>query len=166
MINKETILIVDDESSIVSSLRRLMRNEHFNILTANNGQEALKVIAENKVAVLLTDNLMPVMTGLELVEKVKTISPQTIRIIMSGQSDMEAVLSAINKGEVYRFMLKPWDDKEMIITINLALAYYQLIQENRTLKEKLLLKEDLFRYIEQHHADILEEATKNILIEA
>lgn len=162
----DTILIVDDEQSILHSIKRLLRNEHFEILTANSADEAIELLREKQISVLLTDNLMPGKSGLELVEYVKSFSPDTIRIIMSGHSDMDAVLTAVNKAEVFRFILKPWNDKDLMVTINLALAYYHLFMENKDLKESLVLHEEFVSYIERQYPEIYQEASRLSQLEA
>lgn len=160
---KDTLLIVDDEQSILHAMKRLLRNEHFKLLTANNAEQAMMIVENEKISVLITDNLMPGKTGLDLVEYVKSVSPDTIRIIMSGHSDMDAVLTAINKGEVFRFILKPWNDKDLLITINLALAYYHLFIENNELHHELTKKNELIQYLCEHYPEIYAEASKRIL---
>jgi len=139
--SKYKILLVDDEENILQALKRLLREMHIEILTALSGEEALEIIKKTKIQLLITDNLMPGMKGVDLIRSVRGISPETIRIILSGHSDLEAILKAVNDGEAYRFILKPWDDLEMKITVNIALGQYRLAEENKELLAKLRRKE-------------------------
>jgi len=104
-----TILFVDDEPRITSSLNALFRRE-YNVLTANSGQEALQVLEQEKVDVLVSDQRMPGMLGSELLAKVSRDYPQTMRILLTGFTDRQAIVDSINDGEVYRFVNKPWDN--------------------------------------------------------
>jgi putative nucleotidyltransferase with HDIG domain len=123
-----TLLIVDDEPPIISAVRRLFLDEHINIQSASNAQEALKFLADHEVAVMLTDNCMPEMSGLELLNEAKKISPNTVRLMMTGNADLQVALSAINEGEVYRFIIKPWQNQELITMVMEALNRFQLMR--------------------------------------
>lgn len=151
---KYNILLVDDEQNILKALRRLFREEHVNIFTAASAQEALEIFKQNSIQLIISDNLMPGMTGVELINKVREISPDTIRIILSGHSDIEAVLNAVNQGEAYRFILKPWNDIDLRLTINIALAQYKLIADNKILKKDLLEKTRLLENLRRNHPEI------------
>jgi CheY-like chemotaxis protein len=107
---RRTLLIVDDEPNIVSSLVRLLRSEECRVLTAGNAQDALEILALNPVQVIISDHRMPAMTGAEFLGKVKALYPDIVRILFSGYIEMDALTDAVNRGAVYRFLLKPWDD--------------------------------------------------------
>jgi YesN/AraC family two-component response regulator len=151
---KYNILLVDDEQNILKALRRLFREEHVNILTASSASEALEIFKQQSIQLIISDNLMPGMTGVELINKVREISPDTIRIILSGHSDIEAILNAVNQGEAYRFILKPWNDIDLRLTINIALAQYKLIDDNKNLKKDLLEKTRLLENLRRNHPEI------------
>lgn len=151
---KYTVLFVDDEPNILRALGRLFHGDHMNILTASSGDEAFEIIRNNKVQVLVTDNIMPGMQGVELVRKVRDISPDTLRIILSGHSDMEAVLNAVNESEVFRFVLKPWTDADLKATVHIALAQYSLQQDIGNLKRELEEKDRLLKYLKNHFPDL------------
>ena len=108
--NTHTILIVDDEPNILNSLRRLLRHEGFNILTANSPSEAFEHLAKHPVQVILSDQRMPEMSGTEFLSRVRQLYPETIRIVLTGYTDLESVTGAINRGAIYKFLTKPWDD--------------------------------------------------------
>jgi len=108
-----TILFVDDELSILSTLKRLLRREPYDILTADSGQQGLDILAEKSVNIVISDMRMPHMSGAEFLQQVKQHYPQTKRIIMSGYADIEAVVDAVNKGGICHFISKPWDNDEL-----------------------------------------------------
>ncbi len=150
------MLVVDDEPNILTALRRLFRKDPLDLIAASTAEEALETIKKYKIHVLLTDNKMPGMDGTELVRKVKEISPDTIRIMVSGQSDMEAVLSAVNDGEIFRFIQKPWSDIDLKITVNLAMAHCRLVHENYRAKKRLAEAERLLRVVEEKYPEVYE----------
>ena len=159
---KYTVLFVDDEPNILRALVRLFRGDHINILTAPGGVEALEIVRNNTVQVLVTDNLMPVMQGIELVKQVRDISPDTIRIILSGHSDMEAVLNAVNESQVFRFVLKPWTDADLKATVHIALAHYGLQENISNLKRELEEKNNLLRYLSNHFPDLFSSLPEHL----
>jgi putative two-component system response regulator len=108
-----TILFVDDEPNILKAMKRLFRNETMRVLTSTNAVEALDLLKKNDVCVVISDNIMPGMTGIEFFQKVKTVSPECVKVMVTGCTDFQAAISAINKGEVYKFITKPWDDHEL-----------------------------------------------------
>lgn len=152
-----TLLVVDDEPNIVKAIGRLFRGAPINLLTAASGEEALEVIASNQVHVLVTDNRMPGMSGIDLVQRVRERSPDTVRLIISGQSDMDAVLDAINEGEVFRFLTKPWNDIDLKITVNLALAHRRLQDDNRELRRQVDRLYSIIRLLEEKHPTLYRE---------
>jgi diguanylate cyclase (GGDEF)-like protein len=128
-----TLLLVDDESSILSSLRRLLRSEGYRILTANSGSEGLQVLAENAVDVIVSDQRMPEMTGVEFLRTVRQLYPDTVRIVLSGYTELQTVTDAVNAGAIYKFLTKPWDDEQLRTHIQEAVAYGAMANENRVL---------------------------------
>ncbi len=133
------ILFVDDEGSILKAARRCLALHDMDVLTAGSGREALELFKTQDISVLITDQRMPEMTGTELVEKVRHLSPETVRIILSGYTDLSALLEAINNGKIFRFMVKPWQDDELLKYIDEALEQYQLNLRNRQQEEQMLL---------------------------
>jgi len=108
-----TLLIVDDESAITAAIKRLLRNEGYQILLANNAEEAFELLARHSVGVILSDQRMPGMSGVEFLSIVKRLYPQTVRLIISAHRDFEAAVDAINHGAVHRFLEKPWNDRAL-----------------------------------------------------
>ncbi len=128
----DTVLLVDDEEGVLNSIERLFAKKDIRILKAANGEDALEFIRKEDISVLVSDNLMPGMNGIELLSKVRVISPDVIRIMMTAHSDFSAAVNAINNGEVFRFIMKPWDNKEFINIIEEGVNRYHVI---KTLKK-------------------------------
>jgi diguanylate cyclase (GGDEF)-like protein/PAS domain S-box-containing protein len=123
----QTLLIVDDDVNVLASLHRLFRRDGYQILTAASPTEAFELLALHAVQVIVCDQRMPAMSGTEFLSKVKEMYPETIRIILSGYTGLEAVLDAINRGAIYRFYTKPWDDTQLRDNIRLAFHHYWLM---------------------------------------
>ncbi len=130
------ILFVDDEPNVLAALKRAFRQENYHIMTAANGKEALEVLASESCQLMVSDYMMPEMDGAELLRKVKELYPDIIRIMLTGHADTSAVMGAIKDGAVYKFILKPWNDDDLRVTVALALEQHDLLQKNRALKEK------------------------------
>jgi two-component system response regulator HupR/HoxA len=137
---KRTVLFVDDEEKILTSLKRGLLDEPYEILFANSGKEALEILEQSQVQVIVTDMRMPEMDGLELLGIVKKEYPHIIRMVLSGFADLQTLLRSINQGEIFRFVTKPWDfDKEFKPAVRQAIEYYNLHSE----------REMLMRFVEQ-----------------
>lgn len=121
----KVLLLLDDEPNILRALSRLLRRDGYRILTANTPQQAFALLAENDVQVVMSDQRMPEMTGTEFFRRVKEMYPDTIRLILSGYTDLKSVTDAINHGAIYRFLTKPWDDEELRREIAEAFKGYQ-----------------------------------------
>lgn len=109
----QTLLLVDDEPNILSAISRLLRREGYRILTAETPLEAFEILAKNPVHVILSDQRMPDMTGTEFFARVRQLYPDTIRIVLTGYADLDSVTGAINRGAIYKFLTKPWDDDQL-----------------------------------------------------
>jgi predicted signal transduction protein with EAL and GGDEF domain/CheY-like chemotaxis protein len=123
----QTLLLVDDDANVLSSLHRLFRRDGYRILTAVSPAEAFELLALYPVQVVVCDQRMPILSGTEFLSKVKEMYPDTIRIILSGYTGLEAVLDSINRGAIYRFYTKPWDDVQLRDNIRLAFHHYWLM---------------------------------------
>ncbi len=122
---KKTVLFVDDEEKILNSLKRGLLDEPYNSLFANSGEEALEILKENDVHVLVTDMRMPEMSGLELLKIVKEDYPHIVRVVLSGYTQITTLLTAINQGEIYKYITKPWKlEGEFKPAIREAIDYY------------------------------------------
>ncbi|GAA1806747.1 response regulator [Planosporangium flavigriseum] len=137
MAGKPRILCLDDESHVLDALRRQLRSE-YNVLTTTHPQEALDLLAADRdgsVAVILSDLRMPRMTGVKVLERAREISPDTTRVLLTGDADLDGALAAINQGNVFRFMLKPCPPRHLRATMAAAVAQHRLIRAERDLLE-------------------------------
>lgn len=157
-----TILIVDDEAHVISALRRLFRGEPYRILTAADASEALEVLRREPVQLVMCDHRMPGMTGSELMQRVKVTSPEVVRIIFTGYLDLTAAVEAINKGEVYRFVTKPWNDDELRLIISQAVAHHRLLRQNRELLKQVNAQNRQLRRLTRELERRVAERTREI----
>ena len=111
---QRTLLLLDDEPNITAALTRLLRREGYQILVAHSPAEAFELLACPQVGVILSDQGMPQMSGIEFLSRAKRLYPDTVRIILSGYADLKLVAEAFNQGAIYKYITKPWDDKEVI----------------------------------------------------
>ena len=132
-----TLLLVDDEKNIISALKRLLRNEGYQILTADSGAEGLAMLARHPVDVIVSDQRMPGMTGVEFLGAAKALYPDTVRIVLSGYTELQSVFDAVNKGAIYKFLTKPWDDILLREHIREGFEFKEFAQENRRLIQEL-----------------------------
>lgn len=118
------ILIVDDEPANLRTLARLFR-DGYEILTAGSGVEALQLLQQHDVALLITDQRMPGMTGIELLKQTVVLRPRVVRIILTGYTDINALVEAINCGHVYRYVTKPWNNDDLRLIVTRALEHFE-----------------------------------------
>ncbi len=128
--SKHTILYVDDEEPIINSVKRLFRKEKFRLLTAYSGEEALTILEKTKVHLVISDQRMPEMSGTQFLAKVRENYPETIRIILTGYTEVDSMQQAINQGHIYKFLLKPWDGEDLKNEVRSCLERYDLIRSN------------------------------------
>ncbi|KPA09494.1 Multi-sensor hybrid histidine kinase [Candidatus Magnetomorum sp. HK-1] len=134
--NKNTLLVVDDEVEILNSVRRQFRKK-YRVLVANDALTAIKILSKEEIQVIISDQRMPGMTGTEMFGNIKVKYPDAIRLILTGYSDIQAIIDAINIGNVYQFILKPWQQLEMDAIVNNAFERFWLINGNQQLLEEL-----------------------------
>ena len=128
-----TVLVVDDEPSILSALRRLLATASYRVLTAGSGAAALEVLGANEVDLIISDMRMPGMSGADLLSQAQALYPETMRILLTGYSEIESVVRAINEGGVYRYLSKPWDEHDLLLTLKQALEQQRLRKETARL---------------------------------
>lgn len=134
MSETRTILFVDDEEKVLKSLQRGLLDDPYNCLFANSGKEALEIMEKHEVHVICTDMRMPEMNGLELLKIVKNKYPTTVRVVLSGYTQVGMLLTAINQGEIFKFITKPWSlEEEFKSVLQQAVEYYDLHEERNTL---------------------------------
>lgn len=124
----ETVLFVDDEENILRSIERLFMEKDVNLRSVSNAKSALSILHEEDVAVIVSDNMMPGMSGLDLLCQVRDISPSTVKVLMTAYADLGTAVEAINKSEIFRFVLKPWDNNELEWVVEESLARYRIIR--------------------------------------
>ncbi|WP_175925583.1 HD domain-containing phosphohydrolase [Burkholderia cepacia] len=124
-----SILLVDDEPSVLSALRRVFRPAGYEILTAESGEAALEVLASTEVDLIVSDMRMPGMSGAEFLARARALYPDTMRILLTGYAEIASVMQAVNEGGVYRYLNKPWDDHDLLLTIDQALEQRRLRHE-------------------------------------
>lgn len=120
----KALLIVDDEENIIRALKRLLRSDGYTVYTANSGQDGLACLQKNEIQVILSDMRMPEMNGAEFLANVKELYPNTVRMMLSGYTDLTSVTDAINQGSIYKFLTKPWDDALLKETVRDAFKHY------------------------------------------
>jgi len=130
---EHTLLLVDDEENIVAALRRLLRSEGWLVLSATSAEQALQLLARHEVDVILSDQRMPGMTGVELLRRARQLYPETIRLVLSGYTELQSITDAINEGAIYKFLAKPWDDEQLRAHLREAFALKEMADQNRRL---------------------------------
>jgi len=163
--HQHTILCVDDEENSLHSLKRLLRKEDYRFLTASSGEEGLKILKENNVHLVITDQRMPEMSGTEFLAKVKDEHPDVLRVVLTGYTDVDSITESINKGHIYKFFLKPWNDKNLKLEIKQALEQYDLIQANKGLNEKVFEQNEELKRINENLETLVQERTKDLEIQ-
>jgi DNA-binding NtrC family response regulator len=163
--SKHTVLCIDDEQNILHSLKRLLRKEDYRLLTASSGAEGLKILEENDVQVVIADQRMPQMSGTEFLAIVKEQYPQAMRIVLSGYADVDSITESINKGHIYKFFLKPWNDQSLKLEISQALDQYDLIKVNRDLHLMVLEQNEELKTINENLERLVQERTKELEIQ-
>lgn len=154
---KRTVLFVDDEERVLSCLKGGLLGEPYKSLFASSGKEALEILEQNEVQVIVTDMNMPEMGGLDLLRTVKKDYPHIIRMVLSGYADIQSLLGAINQGEIFRFITKPWNfEEEFKPAVRQAIDYYDLHSE----------REMLMRFVEQVMDDNEPDKVNLLLIQA
>ena len=148
---KRTVLFVDDEKKILTSLERGLLDEPYRTIFATSGKEALKILEEKEVHVIVTDMRMPEMGGLELLKIVKEKYPHIVRLVLSGYTQITTLLTAINQGEIFKFITKPWKlEEEFKSAVQQAIDYYNLQAE----------RDELLAEVEKHRKEEVVEVSK------
>lgn len=153
---EDSILIVDDEPHVISALMRGLDEESYRIAGAPGGREALKLLAQHRYKVVISDEKMPGMDGAEFLGLVKEFYPETVRIMLTGHASIEATMRAVNSGEIYRFFTKPWNDTELKLALRSALEKYDLEEENRRLLRTVRHQSQELKYLEKSYPGISE----------
>ena len=143
---KIVVLYVDDEENNLISFKATFRIK-YKVLTAISGEEAMRILEEQRVDVIITDQRMPNMTGVEFLEKVLEKHPDPMRILLTGYADMNAVIDAVNKGKIFHYLSKPWNEEELDMTINRAFETYIDREKMKLMNENLSLTNEQLEFL-------------------
>ena len=156
------VLVVDDEAGVIAALRRLLRRESFELLTAESAEEGLRLLETHSVQLVISDERMPGMTGIQFLREIRRRWPHTIRMILSGYSAIKTILEAVNEGAVYRFLTKPWNDDELKISIRRALEQYTLAEQNRRMAQEIAEQNERLRQLNEQLAQRVSDASAGL----
>lgn len=162
------ILIVDDEENVCHALRRSLRKEGYTLFFGSEPAEGLALLKTQPVDMVISDHLMPNMTGLEFLKIVRERHPDMVRLMLTGHADMQTAIDAINEGAIYRFLTKPWDDTELKVTLYLAFEQLELERENRRLLSMVRRQYDAMKSLEVEHpglAHVVRDAEGYVLVD-
>lgn len=147
--NPHNILLVDDDVNILRALRRELIDEGYVVFTSKSAEDGLTILRNEIVHLIISDQKMPGMTGLEFLESIVKNYPDTIRIILTGHAELTDAIRAVNNGCIYKFILKPWNSEELKITIRRALEQYDLLMKNRDLTMELKKRDRILEELEK-----------------
>lgn len=156
------LLCVDDEVSVLRSLRRCLRKEDYQIVTASGGAEGLALLETHPAQVVLSDQRMPDMVGTAFLQQVKEYYPDTIRVVLSGYAEVHAILASINQGEIYRFLPKPWNEEELKVTLRQCFDRYDLIRQNHDLIGQIQEQNETLQCLNKTLEQLVEEQTQSL----
>jgi response regulator RpfG family c-di-GMP phosphodiesterase len=157
------LLLVDDDESMLMILQETLGREGYEVETALSAPEALQRVQQKSYALIMTDQRMPGMTGIELLNRIQEIQPDATRILITGVVELNTVIDCINKGEIYRFLMKPWLHEELLVTVRNAIQRYELIRHNHKLHEETVsMNERLMELNHELKARVIREEDQNI----
>lgn len=158
----KTVLFVDDEQHILGSLKRLLRKEDYRLLTAGSASECLEILKVQSVQLVVTDQRMPVMTGVELLQKLRVLYPDIVRVVFSGHAELHSIIDLVNKGEIYRFFPKPWNDDELKAVIRQSLSHYDILKQNSELIEETRRQNNELLRMNERLEEIVSDRTRSL----
>ncbi|WP_408001954.1 HD domain-containing phosphohydrolase [Massilia sp. SM-13] len=160
-----TVLCIDDEPNILAALRRLFRADGYRVLVAESGPAGLALLEQETVDMVISDMRMPEMTGAKVLEQVCKLRPDVIRILLTGYADIQSIQAAINTGEIYRYIAKPWDDNDMLLTVRQAFERRELVLQTRRLEELTRRQNAELKVLNQSLEAKVEERTRELRIQ-
>jgi len=160
--NQHNILCVDDEPNVLRALKRLLRKENFGIFTASSGKEGLQILATETIHLVICDQRMPEMSGIEFLSRVRGSYPDIVRITLTGYTEVDAITESINQGYIYKFFLKPWNDQALKLEIRKALEHYELSIDNRRLNRALVEKNRDLEIMNANLEGLVRERTEEL----
>lgn len=155
---KHTLLVIDDEQYILTSVARVLQSEEREVITANNAEDAWVLLKERgEVEVIICDNRLPGIAGIDFLIKAKRLYPDTIRILMTGYPDLTSTIDAINRAHIWRYVLKPVEAEELKVLVKQAFDYYAILKDNRQLLKIARQQAELIKNIRDKHPKVLSE---------
>ncbi|MGM0417826.1 MAG: response regulator [Thermodesulfobacteriota bacterium] len=165
MTEKPQILIVDDEENILKSLQRMLRSEPYIIKTALTPSQAIEMCRHENFQVIIGDYRMPEINGTEMFDKINKILPDTVKIILSGYSDVSIVIEAINKDYINKYILKPWNDENLKKEIEKGIDQFFLFRKNKELHEKVIASNAELKKLNEDLEEIVRQRTNSLEIQ-
>ena len=156
------VLFVDDEPNVLNAIKRIFVDEDYEIITAHSAMEGMAVMKNNEVRVVVSDYRMPDINGIEFLREVNEHWPETVRIVLSGYADIASIVAAVNEGQIYKFIPKPWNDDELRMTVANAVERYALFKKNRELAAALSTKNAELTRLNAELETLLAERTENL----
>lgn len=158
------VLFVDDEINILNSIKRSVIYENYEFIVATNGKKAIDIIKNDDISVIVADMKMPEMNGFDLLKKVKEISPDTIRIVLSGYNQLPQILATVNSIGVFKYIAKPWDNEaEFLPAIQEAIEYYNMKLENKKIKQQLQERNDIYNQVLKIKENLINNIEKDVI---
>jgi two-component system probable response regulator PhcQ len=151
---ENSILLVDDEPNVIKSLKRALVDEPYEIYSADSGEKGLEVLRKHKMKVVISDEMMPGMTGVKFLSVAKMRHQDTIRILLTGHANLDVTMMAVNSGEIYRFFTKPWNDIELKLALRSAVEKYDLETYNKKLLETVKRQAVEIKLLEKRYPGI------------
>ncbi len=152
--NRPKIMLVDDEEFVLTSLKRTLRREGYELVAFSRAEDGLEYLADDEVDVIISDHRMPAMTGLEFLIETRKKKPNVVRILLTGYADMDVAIRAVNEGKLFRFLTKPWNNEELKQAVHNALQMRELTGRNRKLLDQIKRQEDYIKSIESTYPGI------------
>lgn len=162
MTSNATLLIVDDEPHVLSSIKRLLRAESYQVLTATSAGKGLDLLAHHNICVTLSDHMMPDMDGITFLEKVAAHDPAIVRILITAHASLENAMAAIKRGRIFEYLTKPWSDTSLKRVIRRAFEHYDLLEENRHLQELTRQQNEELKTINDNLESLVKTRTEQL----
>lgn len=161
---RQGLLCVDDEVGILNALKRLLRKENYRLFTAVGAEEGMEILSKEDIQVVICDQRMPNMDGITFLKKLRDAHPDIIRITLTGYADVETIKEAVNQGHIFKFLLKPWNDDNLILEVRQAFHQYELINANRELSSKVMAQNAELKHLNDHLGSLVKQRTEEIVI--
>jgi DNA-binding NtrC family response regulator len=162
---RATILFVDDEENVRNALRRVLRRTDYQLLFADGPEAALDLLQKERIDIVVSDHLMPRMNGLDLLKLIRERQPEIVRIMLTGHTSAGSVLAPVESGDIFRFLSKPWDEGDMLVTFHQACERLALERENRRLASLLRVYETAFAQLKAENPGLVVPEAEGVELE-